>query len=163
MGWKSWPPGGCTNCGCTPAGGGGPGNYTGCACQGTAASLSVAVTYASGETAATYLHQYQDAALVWYTLVGSDVPPYLAPASYSGVGYYSSTTWFDDFGQSCYYRLLCNSSQYSISLGVFSGPSHNIGTVRSWNVVPPNACIPFSMTSGFRPSGVSAPRLDVIG
>lgn len=161
--FKANSPGGCTNCGCTPTGGGGPGVITGCTCQGTPATLSVTVVYSGGQTAADYLHAYQDGTLTWFTMVGSDVPGYLASANYSGVGYYSASSWVDDFGRNCYYRFGCNAAQYTMALGQFSSGSHDIGTVRTWNIAGSNTCIPFSMTSGTTPGGVPAPRLDVIG
>ena len=112
---KKHSPGGCGSpcdaCGGSsgPIGVGSPG----CLCQGTPFELSMTVTYGVGETAATYANAYRSCTLGYFT----SPPGYMPQSAFTGAGYYSTTSWVDDYGFVDYFRLNCYSTQYSLGFG----------------------------------------------
>lgn len=148
----------CGGGGTTPPGGI---DIPGCLCQGTPASLSLTVAYSPGTTAADYANAYPAATLAYY----ADPPDYMPEFVFNGPGYYSTTSWIDDYGFIDYYRLTCFSSQYALGFG-----QNTLGTwqapVQIWTwtvgashvVLGTNTCSPFAL-----PFGNSAPGFPFLG
>lgn len=126
----------------------------GCFCQGTPQTLTLTVTYGSGENAHTYGNAYQSCGMAYFTAA----PGYMPQSSFPGPGYYSSTAWVDDYGFTDYYRLSCFSSQYSLGIGQYGGGLwQSPGQIYNWAMGsrnPVNFCSPFLLAVGQTQPGI---------
>jgi hypothetical protein len=148
-------------CGCC----GGPSppvgiEISGCLCKDMPQSLALDVTYGPGEDSHTYANAYQSCEMGYFT----SPPGYMPSHAFTGKGYYSTTSWIDDYGFEDYFRLNCYSSQWSLgfgqhSLGIWQAP----GQVYNWTIggIPAvNSCSyggvsrPFALAFGHTQDGV---------
>lgn len=143
--------------GCKCCGGGNPPigvSIPGCFCQGTPQTLTLTVSFGPGENAHTYGNAYQPCAMAYYSVA----PGYMPQSSFPGPGYYSTTTWVDDYGFTDYFRLSCFSSQYSLGIGQYGGGLwQSPGQIYNWAMGsrnPVNFCNPFQLIVGQTQPGI---------